>query len=136
MHSRQLAREAFRATVTCLWFFEAAGRVAGFTVSGYYAWAMAPILAVLLAVMWVGNRIGDISATIQAFVESHGFSVVREMVGHGVGEKMHEPPEIPNFGRKGTGEKIRPGMTLAIEPMVNLGTYGVRTKARPRIRSE
>lgn len=74
----------------------------------------------------VGNRIGDISATIQSHVESHGFSVVRDMVGHGVGIAMHEPPEIPNFGRKGTGEKIKPGMTLAIEPMVNLG--GSKTK--------
>ena len=74
----------------------------------------------------VGNRIGDISHAVQSYVESHGFSVVRDMVGHGVGQSMHEPPEIPNFGRKGTGEKIRPGMTLAIEPMVNLG--GFRTK--------
>ena len=74
----------------------------------------------------VGNRIGDISSTVQAFVESHGYSVVRDMVGHGVGVAMHEPPEIPNFGRKGTGERIRPGMTLAIEPMVNLGGYHTR----------
>ena len=74
----------------------------------------------------IGNRIGDISATIQSHVESHGFSVVRDMVGHGVGIAMHEPPEIPNFGRKGTGEKIKPGMTFAIEPMVNLG--GSKTK--------
>ncbi|HEY5229129.1 MAG TPA: type I methionyl aminopeptidase [Opitutaceae bacterium] len=74
----------------------------------------------------VGNRIGDISSTVQAFVESHGYSVVRDMVGHGVGVAMHEPPEIPNFGRKGTGERIRPGMTLAIEPMVNLGGYQTR----------
>jgi methionyl aminopeptidase len=74
----------------------------------------------------VGNRIGDISSTIQAHVEAHGFSVVRDMVGHGVGVAMHEPPEIPNFGRKGTGEKIRPGMTLAIEPMVNLGGFATR----------
>jgi methionyl aminopeptidase len=74
----------------------------------------------------VGNRIGDISSTIQAHVEGHGFSVVRDMVGHGVGVAMHEPPEIPNFGRKGTGEKIRPGMTLAIEPMVNLGGFATR----------
>jgi methionyl aminopeptidase len=77
----------------------------------------------------VGNRIGDISAAIQAFVESHGFSVVREMVGHGVGVAMHEPPEIPNFGRKGTGDKIKPGMTLAIEPMVNLGGHRIKTLA-------
>jgi methionyl aminopeptidase len=74
----------------------------------------------------IGNRIGDISASIQSFVESAGFSVVRDMVGHGVGIAMHEPPEIPNFGRKGTGDKIKPGMTLAIEPMVNLG--GSKTK--------
>ena len=76
-----------------------------------------------------GNRIGDISATIQAFVESHGFSVVREMVGHGVGVAMHEAPEIPNFGRKGTGDKIKPGMTLAIEPMVNVGGHRIKTLA-------
>jgi methionyl aminopeptidase len=75
----------------------------------------------------VGNRIGDISAAVQAFVEGNGFSVVRDMVGHGVGTSMHEPPEIPNFGRRGTGDKIRPGMTLAIEPMVNLGDYRTRT---------
>lgn len=77
----------------------------------------------------VGNRVGDISHAIQAYVEGHGLSVVRDMVGHGVGSSMHEPPEIPNFGRRGTGEKIRPGMTLAIEPMVNLGDYRTRTLA-------
>jgi methionyl aminopeptidase len=75
----------------------------------------------------VGHRIGDISSTIQQFVEANGFSVVRDMVGHGVGVAMHEPPEIPNFGRKGTGDKIRAGMTLAIEPMVNLGAYKTKT---------
>jgi methionyl aminopeptidase len=75
----------------------------------------------------VGHRIGDISATIQQFVEAHGFSVVRDMVGHGVGTAMHEPPEIPNFGRRGTGDKIKPGMTLAIEPMVNAGAYKTKT---------
>jgi methionyl aminopeptidase len=74
----------------------------------------------------VGNRIGDISHAIQTFVEGHGFSVVRDMVGHGVGKEMHEPPEIPNFGRRGTGERIAPGMTFAIEPMVNLGGYATR----------
>jgi methionyl aminopeptidase len=77
----------------------------------------------------VGNRIGDISRAVQVFVESHGFSVVREMVGHGVGRAMHEEPQIPNFLErpiKRTAE-IKPGMTLAIEPMVNLGGYGVRT---------
>lgn len=74
-----------------------------------------------------GNRIGDISHAVQTFVESRGFSVVREMVGHGVGRAMHEEPQIPNFGRRNTGEKIKPGMTLAIEPMVNLGRHDVRT---------
>jgi methionyl aminopeptidase len=75
----------------------------------------------------VGGRIGDISSAVQAHVEGHGFSVVRDMVGHGVGVAMHEPPEIPNFGRRGTGERIAPGMTFAIEPMVNLGGYETRT---------
>jgi methionyl aminopeptidase len=76
-----------------------------------------------------GNRIGDISYAVQTYVESHGFSVVREMVGHGVGRSMHEEPQIPNYGRRNSGEKIKPGMTLAIEPMVNLGRYEVRTLA-------
>lgn len=75
----------------------------------------------------VGNRIGDISHAIQSHVESHGFSVVRDLVGHGVGASMHEAPEIPNFGRRGTGPVIKPGMTLAIEPMVNLGGYRTKT---------
>ena len=82
-------------------------------------------LALGIRAAQVGNRIGDISSTIQTYVERHGFSVVRDMVGHGVGTAMHEPPEIPNFGRRGTGARIGPGMTLAIEPMVNLG--GSRT---------
>jgi methionyl aminopeptidase len=77
----------------------------------------------------VGNRIGDISHAIQQYVELHGYSVVRDMVGHGVGISMHEPPEIPNFGKRGTGDRIRPGMTLAIEPMVNAGGYKTRTLA-------
>jgi methionyl aminopeptidase len=76
-----------------------------------------------------GNRIGDISYAVQTFVEAHGFSIVREMVGHGVGRAMHEEPQIPNFGRRNMGEKIKPGMTLAIEPMVNLGRHEVRTLA-------
>ena len=75
----------------------------------------------------IGNRIGDISAAIQTFVEANGFSVVRDMVGHGVGLSMHEPPEIPNFGKRGEGAKIKPGMTLAIEPMVNMGAYKTKT---------
>lgn len=76
-----------------------------------------------------GNRIGDISNAIQIHCESNGFSVVRDMVGHGVGLEMHEEPQIPNYGRKNSGDKIKPGMTLAIEPMVNLGNY--RTKTLP-----
>jgi len=73
------------------------------------------------------NRLHDISGTIQEYVEKNGFSVVRELCGHGVGRYLHEEPSVPNFGRKGTGVKLRKGMTLAIEPMVNLGKYGVRT---------
>jgi methionyl aminopeptidase len=89
----------------------------------------AEALAIGIREARVGNRIGDISAAVQGLVEGNGFSVVRDMVGHGVGASMHEPPEIPNFGRRGTGEKIRAGMTLAIEPMVNLGGYRTRTLA-------
>ena len=74
-----------------------------------------------------GNRVGDISAAIQQHVERHGFSVVRDMVGHGVGSSMHEEPQIPNFGKKGRGDVIKPGMTLAIEPMVNVGTHRIKT---------
>lgn len=86
-------------------------------------------LAIGIKQAQVGNRIGDISHAIQTFIEARGFSIVREMVGHGVGREMHEEPQIPNFGRKNSGEKIKPGMTLAIEPMVNLGGYRVRTLA-------
>jgi len=75
----------------------------------------------------VGNRIGAISHAIQTYVEAHGFGVVRDLVGHGVGVSMHEEPQIPNFGRKNSGDKIKPGMTLAIEPMVNMGTYRTKT---------
>ncbi len=73
-----------------------------------------------------GNRLGDISAAVQGHVESQGFSVVREFVGHGVGRELHEEPQIPNFGKLGTGPKLKPGMTLAIEPMVNVGKPAVR----------
>ena len=75
----------------------------------------------------VGNRIGDISHAVQTHVEKNGFGVVRDMVGHGVGTSMHEEPQIPNFGRRGKGELIKPGMTLAIEPMVNVGSWRTRT---------
>jgi methionyl aminopeptidase len=72
-----------------------------------------------------GNRIGDIGAAIQAFVEDNNFSVVRAFVGHGIGRNMHEPPQVPNFGKSGHGPRLEPGMTIAIEPMVNAGTYDV-----------
>jgi methionyl aminopeptidase len=72
-----------------------------------------------------GNRIGDISAAVQQFVEAHGYQVVRDFVGHGVGARMHEEPQVPNFGRAGMGPRLQPGMTIAIEPMVNVGTYEV-----------
>lgn len=71
-------------------------------------------------------RLGDISAAVQAYVESNGFSVVREYVGHGVGRELHEDPSLPNFGTPGRGVRLRSGMTLAIEPMVNVGVYDVR----------
>ena len=73
-----------------------------------------------------GHRVSDISHAIQTYVESNGFSVVRTFVGHGVGAKLHEEPEVPNFGAPGRGPRLLPGMTLAIEPMVNAGTHEVR----------
>ena len=73
-----------------------------------------------------GNRISDIGHAVQTYVESHGFGVVRAFVGHGVGEKMHEEPEVPNYGSPGRGPRMVKGMTLAIEPMVTQGTYDVR----------
>jgi len=78
-----------------------------------------------LAKARAGNRLLDISSAIQSHVESCGFSVVRKFVGHGIGSKMHEEPEIPNFGQPGEGPVLRPAMILAIEPMVNEGGYGV-----------
>ena len=75
-----------------------------------------------------GNRVGDIGAAIQSYVEENGFSVVREYVGHGVGRELHEDPEIPNFGVAGRGVRLVPGMTIAIEPMINAGTFSVRTE--------
>ncbi len=72
-----------------------------------------------------GNRIGDISHAIQDYCEKHGYGVVRELTGHGVGRKLHEDPEVPNYGRKGTGALIKNGMCIAIEPMINMGTKNV-----------
>ncbi|MBK9729898.1 MAG: type I methionyl aminopeptidase [Chitinophagaceae bacterium] len=74
---------------------------------------------------WIGKRIGDIAATIQEFVEKNGYSVVRELVGHGVGKKLHEDPEVPNYGRRGSGAKLQEGLVIAIEPMVNMGKKNV-----------
>ncbi|HEX6349708.1 MAG TPA: type I methionyl aminopeptidase [Candidatus Dormibacteraeota bacterium] len=75
-----------------------------------------------------GNRLGDVSSAVQRHVEAAGFSVIRQFVGHGIGRNMHEDPQVPNFGRPGTGPELKPGMTLAIEPMVNLGSPDVYIK--------
>jgi methionyl aminopeptidase len=72
-----------------------------------------------------GNRIGDVAFAIQSYVEGFGYGVVRELVGHGVGKKLHEDPEVPNYGKRGKGVKIIPGMVFAIEPMINQGTKSV-----------
>src|SRR5699024_352818 len=69
-----------------------------------------------------GNRLGDVGHAVQAYVEARGYSVVRDFVGHGIGRKLHEPPQVPNFGKPGTGVELRKGMVLAVEPMVNVGT--------------
>lgn len=74
----------------------------------------------------VGNRLHDISAAIQEIAEAAGYSVVREFVGHGIGKELHEDPQIPNYGKRGTGVKLQEGMTLAIEPMINEGTWKVK----------
>ena len=73
-----------------------------------------------------GHRVSDISHAIQTYVESNGFSVVRSFVGHGVGAQLHEEPEVPNYGKPGRGPRLVPGMTIAVEPMVNAGVYDVR----------
>jgi methionyl aminopeptidase len=73
-----------------------------------------------------GNRLSDISHAVESWTTSHGFSVVREFVGHGIGTKMHEEPQLPNFGDPGRGPRLEPGMVLAIEPMVNSGKPGTR----------
>jgi methionyl aminopeptidase len=79
-----------------------------------------------IAAMVVGNRIGDIGHAVQSHVEPKGYSVVRNFVGHGIGKKLHELPQIPNFGEPGTGMRLRAGMVLAVEPMVNAGTSDVK----------
>lgn len=72
-----------------------------------------------------GSALGDIGFQIQSYAEANGFSVVREMMGHGIGRRLHEEPDVRNYGNKGTGIRLRAGMTLAIEPMINMGTYDV-----------
>jgi methionyl aminopeptidase len=78
-----------------------------------------------IAEVKAGNRIGDISAAIQGHVEASGYSVVRDLVGHGIGKSLHEDPQVPNYGSSGRGVELKPGMVFAIEPMVNEGTYRV-----------
>lgn len=73
-----------------------------------------------------GNRVGDVGFAIQQYAEKHGFGVVRELVGHGLGEKMHEDPEMPNYGKRGRGKKFVEGMVVAIEPMINAGTHRIK----------
>ena len=73
-----------------------------------------------------GNRIGDIGAAIQEFNEARGYGIVRELVGHGLGRKMHEEPQVPNYGKRGRGKKIQEGLVIAIEPMINLGTHRIK----------
>ena len=75
-----------------------------------------------------GGRIGDIGHAVQSYVEARGYSVVRQFVGHGVGTHLHEAPEVPNFGTPGRGIRLMPGMTIAIEPMVNAGGYDVKVQ--------
>ena len=72
-----------------------------------------------------GNRVSDIGHAIQSYTEAHGYGVVRELVGHGLGRKMHEDPQVPNYGRPGKGKKFKDGMVLAIEPMINMGTHRI-----------
>jgi len=82
-------------------------------------------LQLAVAAAQPGARLSDVSNAVQSYVEAEGFSVVREFVGHGIGRQLHESPQIPNFGPPGQGPRLKPGMTLAIEPMINAGTSGV-----------
>ncbi|MBV9149228.1 MAG: type I methionyl aminopeptidase [Candidatus Eremiobacteraeota bacterium] len=80
-----------------------------------------------IASMRAGKHLGDIGAAVQAHAESHGYGVVRELVGHGIGTRMHEEPQVPNYGRAGTGIELRTGLVLAVEPMITEGDYAVET---------
>ncbi|HUY10855.1 MAG TPA: type I methionyl aminopeptidase [Candidatus Dormibacteraeota bacterium] len=77
--------------------------------------------------MQVGNHVGDIGAAVQKHAQAHGYGVVRKLVGHGVGREMHEEPQVPNYGLPGTGPELRPGLVLAVEPMINEGSHQVKT---------
>jgi len=74
----------------------------------------------------IGNRIGTLANSIQSYCEQRGYSVVQELVGHGLGKKLHEDPQVPNYGRKGTGKKMKEGLVIAIEPMINMGTHRIK----------
>jgi methionyl aminopeptidase len=84
-------------------------------------------LAAGIAAARIGNTIGDIGHAVQTVAEAAGFGVVRELVGHGIGVKFHEEPQVPNFGKPGRGPALREGMTIAIEPMITMGDYATRT---------
>ena len=105
------------ATFACGSIYEDAKRLMDITEQSLYKGIAAAVS---------GGRIGDISAAVQSFVEANGYSVVRQFVGHGIGRELHEAPEVPNFGTAGRGIRLLPGMTLAIEPMVNAGGYEVK----------
>ncbi len=83
-------------------------------------------LARAVAACWPGRRLSDVSHAVQQHVEAHGFAVVRQFVGHGIGRGLHEDPQVPNFGEPGRGPQLKPGMVLAIEPMVTMGSWEVR----------
>jgi methionyl aminopeptidase len=83
-------------------------------------------LMIGIAEMQVGNHVGDIGAAVQQHAEKHGFGVVRELVGHGVGRAMHEEPQVPNYGKRGSGMELRPGLVLAVEPMITQGDRAVK----------
>lgn len=102
----------------------AVGRISGETVKLVQVTEEALYLGIKQAV--VGNRLTDISNAVQQHVESAGFSVVTEFVGHGIGRQLHEEPQVPNYGKPGQGPRLQPGMVLAIEPMVNMGRSAVR----------
>ena len=109
------------------------GDCAGTYVAGTYSEAAKNLIAVTrqsffegIKMARAGNRVGDISHAVQEYVERNGCAVVREYVGHGVGAQMHEAPEVPNFGRPGRGPTLVKGMTIAVEPMVNAGTWEVK----------